>query len=246
MTQKIKAIFFDLGDTLINFTSTEYNKLFFAGAENAYKYLQNQELKLPSKKRYTFMHWFAIRWHLVKSFFSKREFNSRNVMQQCCEKLGIPHNDKLVLELCWQFYIPLMKTAKVETGLHDLIDDLNSRDIKICIVSNTFVPGEILDRHLASEGLLEKFPNRVYSCDVGIRKPKRKIFEIACEKMQTPAENVLFVGDKVKYDVKGANRVGMTSILKDPAGRAKNPKPKPDFIVKSLTELTSLLDQINS
>ena len=245
MTQKIKAIFFDLGDTLINFTCTEYNKLFFAGAENAYKYLLNQGIKLPSQKKYTFMHWVAIRWSLIKSFFSKREFNSRDVMKDCCDKLRISQNDKLVLELCWQFYIPLMKTAEVETGLHELIDELKNRDLKICIVSNTFVPGETLDRHLASEGLLEKFPDRVYSCDVGIRKPKRKIFEIACEKMQVRPENVLFVGDKVKYDIKGANRVGMTSVLKDPLGKAKNPKPAPDFIIKSLTEIPTILDKLS-
>ena len=39
--------------------------------------------------------------------------------------------------------------------------------LRLGIVSNTFSPQGALDQHLDAEGILEFFPVRVYSCDVG-------------------------------------------------------------------------------
>ena len=243
MTAPLKAVFFDLGDTLLNFAGSNYNQLFAQGASLAYKYLQNQGLRLPSEKKYLWMHWLAIRTNLIKSFFTRREFNAADVMQECCGKLKIPQNKNMVLELCWQFYIPVMKTAYVEESLKQVIRDLKALNLDICIVSNTFVPGETLDRHLNSEGLLELFPDRIYSCDIGIRKPNRGIFTAACERMKVNPDQVMFVGDKPQYDIKGANRMGMISVLKDPAGKYRKPRFKPTHKVEKLLELPEICKQ---
>ena len=66
------------------------------------------------------------------------------------------------------------------------------------------MPGEALDRHLRQLGLLRHFPIRIYSCNVRYRKPHPEIFRLALRQVQAPAEEVVFVGDSLLADIRGA------------------------------------------
>ena len=160
-------------------------------------------------------------------------------MTHCCGKLRIPQNLNMVLELCWQFYIPLMKSSYVEEKLVETIAELRDLNLDICIVSNTFVPGETLDRHLKSEGLLELFPNRIYSCDVGVRKPRRAIFQAACDLMKVEPGEVIFVGINPNTTSK-ARAKWHDFRSQDPAGKYRRPRYKPSHTVQALTELPKI------
>ena len=117
--------------------------------------------------------------------------------------------------------------------------------LKIGVVSNTFIPGETLDRHLADENLLELLPVRIYSCDIGRRKPNRSIFTTALEKIQLRPEKVMFVGDSLRADISGSNRMGMVSVLKDPNSRYGRSAAKANHRIRSILELTELISRYN-
>jgi putative hydrolase of the HAD superfamily len=89
---------------------------------------------------------------------------------------------------------------------------------------------------LEQEKLLSYFPLRIYSCQVGIRKPNRRIFEIALETLGLPASEVIFVGDSLKADVKGSSKAGMYSIYKTP--------DRPPIKISEKIRSVSSLDQI--
>ncbi|MCL6588782.1 MAG: HAD family hydrolase [Firmicutes bacterium] len=59
------------------------------------------------------------------------------------------------------------------------------------------------------EGLIDF---TVFSEDVGVRKPNRRIFEIALEKAAASPEEALFIGDAWPTDIVGANNCGIRSI----------------------------------
>ena len=99
----------------------------------------------------------------------------------------------------------------------------------------------LLDRHLACENLLELLPIRVYSCDVGCRKPNRRIFQVALKKADLTSEQTIFVGDSHWADIRGANRAGLTSVLKDPLGRHQDKRIKPHHRIRSLLELPDIV-----
>lgn len=57
------------------------------------------------------------------------------------------------------------------------------------------------------------FDSAVFSCSVGVSKPHRRIYEVACEELGVTAGDCLFVGDGANDELEGARRVGMDAIL---------------------------------
>ena len=53
---------------------------------------------------------------------------------------------------------------------------------------------------------------RVFSSEVGKRKPHPEIFERALDALEVAPEEALFVGDRLYEDVRGAGEVGMTTV----------------------------------
>ena len=103
-----------------------------------------------------------------------------------------------------------------EPNLSGTLKSLKESGIKLGIVSNTFVNGCSLNRHLAIEGLLDHFDIKIYSYNYTFRKPDKRIFDLASEQINVNPANTLFVGDRVDNDVKGALKAGMIPVLKTP------------------------------
>jgi len=216
MAGSIKGILFDLGDTLLDFGKVDVTGLFEAGARLSYAYLQELSQPLPPLAKFHRRQLRAIRWNYFKSRFTRREFNALELIGRLAMRMGHELTHEHILELAWRWYMPLSQCAKVEDDLPKLLEALRDRGMKLGIVSNTFVPGEVLDRHLQQAQLLDFLPIRVYSCDVGYRKPSPKIFSLALERAGLAPENTLFVGDSPKADIMGSLKAGMIPVLKDP------------------------------
>ncbi len=56
------------------------------------------------------------------------------------------------------------------------------------------------------------FDSAVFSCSVGVSKPDRRIYELACEELQVEPGDCLFVGDGANDELPGAERAGMASV----------------------------------
>jgi putative hydrolase of the HAD superfamily len=64
-----------------------------------------------------------------------------------------------------------------------------------------------------------EFDAAVFSCEVGVSKPDRRIYEIACERLGVRASECLFIGDGANDELPGAERAGMTAVqLRAPGG----------------------------
>lgn len=243
---RIKAILFDLGDTLIDFGPLDTRELFSRGARLAYRYLQQLGYKLPPFVRYHWGQFWAVRWHYFKSRITGREFNALDVLGATSRRMGCPLSQEQMVELAWQWYLPLSRRGTVEEGLHDMLLAFRRAGLALGIVSNTFVPGEVLDRHLAQLGLLEHFPVRVYSCDVRYRKPDPRIFQIALGRLGVAGPDTMFVGDKINADVAGAEEMEMISVLKDPSGVKRRRGVRPAHRITSLRELPDVVASYDS
>ncbi len=245
MSKKIDAIFFDLGQTLINFGQININLLFDAGTRLAYDYLKKLDQPLPPLAIYRRKQSWAINWAVIKSKLTRREFNSLDVLAETSKQLGQRLTQCQLVELAGMFYEPLRRQAIVEDGVGDMLRKFLASGINLGIISNTFVPGEVLDKHLAAEGLLELFKTRIYSCNVGRRKPHPEIFAQAITQGGLRPERTFFVGDLLRQDVSGANRAGMISVLKDPTDCHVGARVKPNHSIRGLVELTELVARYN-
>jgi FMN phosphatase YigB (HAD superfamily) len=239
----VNAILFDLGDTLVDFGKVDLPRLFDEGATLAYDYLTTLGDVLPSFHRYRRRHLRAIHWHELISRLTRREFNSLHVMDHLCRRMNLRLHLEQLLEVCWCWYEPLSKQGRVEEGLPGLLREFHEKGYKIGMVSNTFIPAQVLDRHLAGIGLLDLLPVRVYSSAVGRRKPNPRVFSEALRQMNAQPGETIFVGDSPKADVHGANLMGMISVLKDPVGRYAQSRYRPAHTIKSILELRDVIAQ---
>jgi putative hydrolase of the HAD superfamily len=242
MPEPYTGCLFDLGDTLIHFAQVDVPRMFRAGARQAYRFLTDRGHDLPPFGRYHFFKMLHVRWSYLKSLLTGREFNSLDTLRRLNKKLGIQLSDEETVELAWQWYEPLSEASMTDPDAAGLLRGLHERGLKVGLVSNTFVPGEVLDRHLRQEGLLELLPVRIYSCDVKVRKPNPRIFRAALQRTGLEAGRTLFVGDQPWADIRGANQIGMTSVLKDPLGNFSNSRIVPKYRIRKLPELLKIVD----
>jgi len=242
---RIKGILFDLGGTLLDFGPVRIQRLFTEGARLAYAYLKKLGQPLPRFRLFRLKQLWAVRLQYLKSRLIRREFNSLDLLGRLCERMGHTLTPEQTKELAWLWYKPLGDCATVEEGVRELLRGFRSDGLRLGLVSNTFIPGQVLDRHLGQLGLLEFFPWRIYSCDVLYRKPHPRIFGIALERLGIAAEEAVFVGDSPLADVAGAVRVGMVSVLKDPTGRSGTGQVRPTHRIRSLRELPGIIRAYN-
>jgi len=238
---RLRGILFDLGDTLLNFGKVDIEGLFQKGTTLAYDYLKSIRQPLTTFSKFYRKQLWAIRWNYFKSRFTRREFNSLDVLGQVSRAMGHRLTNDQMLELAWKFYLPLRQQATVEPGTRDLLLDFRRQGLTLGLVSNTFLPAEVLDRHLAESDLLDLLPYRVYSSGVFYRKPHPGIFAVALSQARLEAAETLFVGDSPSADIKGANRNGLISVLKDPTARHKHTRHKPAHRIAKLEELREIV-----
>jgi HAD superfamily hydrolase (TIGR01509 family) len=99
--------------------------------------------------------------------------------------------------------------------------ELRRRGFQPGVVSNRLWGGQLFQEDLHTLGLLNHFEYRhmAISADLGVRKPHPAIFQHALNALCIPAEQAVMVGDSLRADIVGAQRLGIFTIW----------KPKPDW-----------------
>jgi HAD superfamily hydrolase (TIGR01549 family) len=93
-------------------------------------------------------------------------------------------------------------------------------------------------------GLLDRVDSFLASDAAGYRKPDPRIFALALERAGAAPHEALYVGDSIGYDVVGANRAGIVSVL---LWRGHNPpltlegERHPAHVIASLANLDDIL-----
>jgi len=246
MAQPIAGILLDLGETVLTFGKVDVPALFEEGSRMAYDHLSRQGRKLPPFRRYHWAKLLAIRWAYIRSRATDREFDAVDLLRRLHRRLGIDLSPEGALELAGMWYAPLSRLAVVEKGTAEVLAGFRARGLTVGVVSNTFIPASILDAHLRREGLIDLLPIRVYSCEVTWRKPHRRIFEAALARGRLEAARTLFVGDSMLADIRGANRAGLISVLKDPLGRKRCWPFRPRHRIRRLDEIQRIVEEYDT
>jgi FMN phosphatase YigB (HAD superfamily) len=118
------------------------------------------------------------------------------------------------------------------------------KGLKIGLVSNTIFPGKYHLRELKRFGLYPYLDAHFFSSDVGVRKPHPKIFRLVLEELKVDPSEAVFIGDRLKEDVGGAQDVGMKGILKYHQGRDYAVPVTPDAEVTDLKELPETISKL--
>jgi len=243
---EIKAVLFDLGDTLLEFGPFSTTKAFLEGARSTHAFLQDHGQPVSCFAWYFLRNLVRLRTKYLIADLTHRDFDSLEVLQAVGTKLGVRLSREQWEQFAWLWYEPLTRRARIEPGLEESLTRLTRMGMKLGIVSNTFVNRASLERHLQSLGLLEFFPVQLYSYEFHVRKPSTELFRIAAGKIAERPENILFVGDRIDNDVLPALKSGMRAVLKEAHTNQGKKLPPAAWKIRRLAELSALIDQINA
>lgn len=244
--RKIKAVLFDLGETLLNFGEVNTTRLFKKGAKLSYDFLKGCGQPVGSFKYYCWRNLIALRLRQWLASITRRDFNSLVLLRGVGTKRGIKLDRQQWRHFAWLWYEPLSQLSRVEPGIAETLAALKNLGLKLGIVSNTFVTASSLDKNLERFGILDFFPVRIYSYEFNFRKPDARIFKAAAEKMGEMPQNIMFVGDRIDKDVQPAVKVGMWAVLKAAYTNIGKKIPQGIWKVDELAELPGLIKRINA
>jgi len=241
--QTIEAVLFDVGETLLCFGPLDTRALFNEAARRSYGYLQQLGVEIGSFRRYYWKSLIGLRWHLLRAFCLGRDFDALDLLQRTGRRRGLDLTEDQWRQYHWSWYEPLYERTQTEPDLRRTIGVLAER-YKLGILSNTFVHACALERHLEELGVLDYFPVRVWSYDYAFRKPDARIFAEAASRLGVGPRQVVYVGDRVDKDVRGALAAGMRPILKRAHTNAGKRIPAGVFCIDCLAELPECLERM--
>jgi putative hydrolase of the HAD superfamily len=93
--------------------------------------------------------------------------------------------------------------------VHDVMSELKQRGYRLGIISNF---ATTLKQILNEKGILHFFDPVIVSTEVRLEKPNPQIFTLALEQAGLKAEDVLYIGDHNKNDIWAPNQIGMDAV----------------------------------
>ena len=94
-----------------------------------------------------------------------------------------------------------------------LLDGVRVLGLRSAVAANTFDPPGLFRADLAEQGIAGRVDAVLLSCEVGVRKPDPRFFAAVAEALGAEPGEVMFVGDSVRDDVRGAAAAGMESCV---------------------------------
>jgi putative hydrolase of the HAD superfamily len=230
----IKAVFFDLYQTLVHYQPSQ-EELEAAALKSLGIDTTAAALRRPMLTANEFIY-----QQIAVKPLSRRTREETMALYSEYQRIvlkeaGIATDEKIVLRL-----LVMMQQAKMDLVLFDdvmaTLDDIRKRGFKLGLISNI---EQNMKETLDKLGLSARLDIIVTSQDAGFSKPKPEIFRYALEKAGVKPDEAVYVGDQYQVDIVGAKGAGMQGILidRDNYYQEKLDCPK----VKSLKDLGDYL-----
>ena len=230
---KVRAILFDLGDTLI-------------GLQPMPEMPPRLAPVLARQRGITQREAFALAVRLVQQLGVRIAADSKAGVtdEPGLEKLMAPLFDAQPGELAVLNRTfgeaDVSRLQMPPTGLAR-VERLKALGYRLGVVSNTSTAPELLDAYLRDVGLLPLFDTRVYSVAKGIRKPHPELYRLALAELGVDSAETVFVGDRVREDVLGPRSVGMLGVLTHEFRQEDAADSAPLAVISRLEDLEDVL-----
>lgn len=134
-------------------------------------------------------------------------------------------------------YIEELKQSCVPfPNLIEMLDELKSKSLKLGMITNG--KGKFQMDNIKALGIDQYFDTILVSEWEGLKKPDRRIFEKALQRLNLPASQAMFIGDHPENDVKASMQMGMVGVWKRDEQWSI---VEADYIVNDLIEIVDLV-----
>lgn len=244
MKNQLKAILFDMGSTLIEFENATWDVLARLSTEMGYEFLKRENVAVPNFEKFSmtlFDEFVKAKSEIEENL---KEIKFERVIFDFFRKLNLSTSDGVYGSFLEVYYQPVTDQLTLLDGAEAVLRYFKEKNLKIGLISNTIFPERFHLRELKRFGLYPYLDAHFFSSEVGVRKPHPKIFQLALEKLKVESSEAVFVGDRLKEDVGGAQNVGMKGILKYHEGRDYTVPVTPDGQVTDLKELPETVSKL--
>ena len=129
-------------------------------------------------------------------------------------------------------------------GIGDALEELSGR-YKLCIVSDTIVtPADGLRALLDGYGLKKYFSGFAFSDEVGHSKPHPDMFNSAAHQLGVEVTDMVHIGDRDHNDIKGAQGLGMKAVLFTAKRGVDRETTSADAICERHADLPAIIDRL--
>ncbi len=244
MDSGIKAVIFDLGNTLIYFDGA-WPEVMQAADRELLQHLRNRGFDLDQDA-------FTSRFRAqLNAYYAERdsefiEHTTAYVLRNVLSDFGFPDlDDQTLLPALESLYAVSQAHWQVETDTKPILKALHESGYRLGVISNAADDQDV-------QTLVDKAGVRPYldfvlsSAACGIRKPNPRIFQIGLDNWSFNANQVAMVGDTLGADILGAQHAGLYSIwitrrAEAPGNRDHADTIQPDASISTLAELPGLL-----
>lgn len=130
-------------------------------------------------------------------------------------------------------------------GVAEALEVLSAR-YKLCIVSDAIVtPGDGLRRMLDAHGLKKYFQGFAFSDEVGHSKPHADMFRSAARQLGVDLSEMVHIGDRDHNDIKGPQALGMKAVLFTATRDADRGATTADAVCERYADLSGILEGLS-
>jgi HAD superfamily hydrolase (TIGR02253 family) len=221
----IKAVLFDLDNTLIDFMRMKQ-----LSCEAALDAMVSSGLSLSKREAHK----------LLFELYDMHGIEHQRIFQIFLKKTIGKIDYKILANAVTAYRRVQIGFLEPYSGIRQLLIKLKERGIKIGVVSDA--PRMRAWIRLSEMKLTDFFDVVITLGDTGRRKPHASPFRRAILELNIKPEHVIFVGDNIDRDILGAKKLGIkTALAKYGQIIPSKTNTKPDFILKNPLDLLNKL-----
>jgi HAD superfamily hydrolase (TIGR01549 family) len=238
-----RAVFFDLGSTLIEYESVSWGELSERCALRARARLVRDGYDLPGEAEFLELFEAAKAPLRERAATTCEEWTVPEACAALFRDLRLQNDDGLVDRFFTAFYAPVDEMLYVYDDTVETLQKIRERFETVGLISNTVFPESVHIRELKRFGLNGFFDFKIFSSTFGLRKPHPDIFNKAANLAGAAPGECVYVGDRYLEDIEGPSGVGMPAILRVKPDREYPPEmPLATRRIATLAELNEHFD----
>ena len=148
-------------------------------------------------------------WHEADEDYSKGKMDFREVISWIGERIPYAHPEKIPEVVEKRYAFKRASLQNVEERIVSLLRELKERGYKIGLISNCYQEEA---EAIRANVLASCFDVMMLSCEQGVQKPEREIFERCLAELSVAPEDCLYVGDGGSFELETARSFGMKTL----------------------------------
>jgi len=226
MFHDIQYIYFDLDDTLMDFTNASKNA--FQHLVNHYQW-PNDQNTFDIYQKGNHQTWLEFEQNIISSYELRSLRFKRFLTAMNLDEKKDTH------EMNQTYINYLIKETTLINGALTLMHFFNNK-IPMGILTNGLK--EAQRPRLLKADMVHFFKDILVSDEIGISKPNPEIFKLAIQKAgNLPSENILLIGDNLYTDIEAAQKSGFKTAWFNPQGKNLPESINTEIIIEKLEEM---------